>query len=55
MIINKNTDHVIKIIKAIEKLNGHCPCVLEQTDDTMCPCADFMNENICHCKLFVSE
>ena len=32
--------------------DGHCPCQIEKSEDTLCPCKDFY-EGVCHCKLFI--
>lgn len=37
---------------------SYCPCVIEHTDDSVCPCKDFRT-NIdlkrCHCGLFIRK
>ena len=42
--------------------NGHCPCKLEISDDTLCMCAEFKEqiadpdyEGYCHCRLYYKE
>ena len=55
-----------KIVEAIregfKKKNGHCPCRLEETEDTMCMCKEFRDqiadpdfEGFCHCRLYYKE
>ena len=42
-------------VKALVKQNdGYCPCLIEKTPDTKCPCKDFreMEEGVCHCGRF---
>lgn len=38
------------------KLNdGYCPCMIEKTEDTKCPCKDFREQKepgLCHCGRF---
>jgi ferredoxin-thioredoxin reductase catalytic subunit len=34
---------------------GHCPCNKEKTPDTLCPCIDLVEKEICHCNLFVAK
>ena len=41
-----------KIIKAIYKNDGYCPCRLTKSDDTKCPCKEMMENHECHCGLF---
>ena len=52
-----------KIVKAIreglKKKDGHCPCRLEVSEDTMCMCKEFREqianpefEGYCHCMLY---
>lgn len=53
MRLNPNKDHVLKIIEGIYCKNGHCPCMIEDSNDTICPCKDFREKEICHCKLYV--
>jgi len=51
--INDNKDYVYKIIEGIIKKDGHCPCRLNKDDTTLCPCDEFIKDNICKCNLFV--
>ncbi len=51
--LNDDVDHVNKIIQGIYKKDGHCPCRLNKDATTLCPCDEFVNENICKCNLFV--
>lgn len=50
--LNSNHKVVESVITAIINKNGHCPCQIDQTEDTLCPCVDFYKGE-CHCKLFV--
>lgn len=45
-------DHEIK--KAVDENDGHCPCAIWQTEDTLCPCKEFrdMEEGTCNCGRF---
>lgn len=54
-VLNPNDKVVNAIIKRIEKCNGHCPCVSEQNDDTLCPCINYRNTGECHCNLYVKR
>lgn len=56
MILNPDYEKTIRIIDRIYKCNGKCPCQPSNSNkDTRCPCYDFLENNICHCKLFVEE
>lgn len=37
--------------KLVEDNDGYCPCMVERSEDTKCPCKDFreMTEGVCHC------
>ena len=53
---NDNEKVVNAIREGLKKKDGHCPCRLEMTEDTMCMCKDF-RENVavgeyCHCGLY---
>jgi ferredoxin-thioredoxin reductase catalytic subunit len=39
--------------EGLDKKDGHCPCKLEQSRDTICPCGEFIEAGECHCGLFV--
>lgn len=42
--------------KAVEENDGYCPCATEKTDDTICPCKDFRDQNEpgeCYCGRFM--
>ena len=56
---NNNEKIVNAIREGLKKKNGHCPCRLEQTEDTMCMCKEFREqiadpefEGYCHCMLY---
>ena len=59
---NENKEIVEKIRAGLAKENGHCPCRLDMTEDTMCMCKEFREqvanpnfEGYCHCKLYYKE
>lgn len=34
----------------------YCPCKVDKSNpDNICPCKDFRDGSICHCKLFIKE
>lgn len=53
------TAQVNKILDAIEKNGGYCPCQAGKSEDTKCHCKDFKeNKKIgepCICKIFVKQ
>lgn len=52
-----DTAHAEEVMKKIKVNDGHCPCKLEKTKDTLCMCREFreMDEGTCHCGLFIKE
>ena len=64
MKIRENEDKAIveKIREGLKMKDGHCPCKLEISDDTLCMCAEFKEqiadpdyEGYCHCRLYYKE
>ena len=56
---NDNEKVVNAIREGLKKKDGHCPCRLEQTEDTMCMCKEFREqiadpefEGYWHCMLY---
>ena len=52
IIPNPDFIHRKKIEEAIKNNDGHCCCALEKTEDTLCMCKDFREQNhsgFCHC------
>ena len=40
---------------AVEANDGYCPCLIERSEDTLCPCKDFREQTEpgeCHCGRF---
>ena len=59
---NEDRKIVEAIREGLKKKNGHCPCRLEETEDTMCMCKEFREqiadpefEGFCHCRLYFKE
>ena len=59
---NEDRKIVDAIREGLKKKNGHCPCRLEETEDTMCMCKEFRDqiadpefEGFCHCRLYFKE
>ena len=54
---NQDKQVVDKILDALDKNNGYCPCKLEKNNDTKCMCKEFkeQKEGYCHCGLYIKE
>lgn len=54
---NQDKQIVDKILDALDKNNGYCPCKLEKNNDTKCMCKEFkeQKEGYCHCGLYFKE
>lgn len=50
--LTENEEKAMKILKAVYKNEGYCPCRLTKSEDTKCPCKEMMEDNQCHCGLF---
>lgn len=55
MKLNPNKEIVEKIKYRIKENEGHCPCIAERNEDTLCPCKDMREKNICHCNLYIKS
>lgn len=54
--LNPNEKVVKGIIKAIERNEGMCPCVHDDTTgDLHCPCSDYREKDKCCCQLYIKE
>ena len=56
--IIKNPDEEMfkEVLTAVKDNQGYCPCRLEHTPDTKCPCKEFRDqetEGECNCGLYV--
>ena len=54
---NQDKQIVDKILDALDKNNGYCPCKLEKNNDTKCMCKEFkeQKDGYCHCGLYIKE
>ena len=55
--LNDDLEHVKRIRKGLERNKEkfgekYCPCRLDHTPDTICPCREYRETGECHCKLF---
>ena len=60
MKIIKNPDSAIykEMTEAVKENDGYCPCMFEKTEDTKCPCREFMEQQTdgeCHCGRFIKK
>ncbi len=60
--LNEDKEVVELIREGLRRRGGHCPCVREMTDDTICMCKQFREqiadpsfEGYCHCMLYYKE
>lgn len=56
-ILNPNDKVVNAILRRIELNAGECPCNNggKSRADRLCPCKDYVDNDICHCTLYVKE
>ena len=55
IIKNPNEEMFKEIQAAVKSNDGYCPCRIERTPDTKCPCKEFReqtSEGECHCGMF---
>lgn len=51
----KIIDADVTVQEAIDLNDGFCPCAIEQSEDTMCPCKEFREQTVpgeCRCGRF---
>lgn len=54
MILNPDKEHRKKILLELKDTGGYCPCLIEQSEDTICPCIYKRNDEQCICGLYVN-
>lgn len=54
MMLNPDAAHVKYVRKALKDNGGYCPCQVNKTPDTKCPCKDMREGRGCDCGLYVS-
>ena len=59
---NDDAEYVEKLLTALEKRGGYCPCRLQRVPDNICICREFREqiadpdfEGFCHCRLYYKE
>ncbi|WP_297419323.1 ferredoxin-thioredoxin reductase catalytic domain-containing protein [Clostridium sp.] len=55
MKLNTNKEKVEEIRCKLKKNNGYCPCMIEQSEDTKCPCKPMRKEHKCICGLYIND
>ena len=46
------TEPFPKLGEIVAQNDGHCPCAIERSADTLCPCREFREQTVpglCHC------
>lgn len=51
--INSDRKHVHNIIDKLIDNDGMCPCQLEKSENTLCPCRKLLEEGKCCCRLYI--
>ena len=54
VIKNPDTEFVKNLKKRIKDNSGYCPCRLDKTPDTKCPCKEFRETGECICGLYIT-
>lgn len=53
---NPDSEFYEKITKAVKDNSNYCPCMIQKTQDTLCMCKAFREqdtEGYCHCRRFL--
>ena len=56
IIPNPNKEKYDEITQAVKDNNNYCPCELQRTPATKCPCKTFREQNTegeCHCGRYI--
>ena len=55
--LNPNEKVVNGIMKGLQRCDGHCPCHNKYagTDDDICPCKAYREEDCCWCNLYIKK
>lgn len=54
MKLNSDIEKVNEVKEKL-KINPHCPCMILENEDTLCPCKPCRERSICICGLYVKE
>lgn len=55
MILNPDVEKRKKVALEVINNKGYCPCLIEQNENTKCPCKEKRDKEICICGLYVKE
>jgi len=55
--LNPDPKVVAGISKALQRCEGHCPCQnpYKGTDDDICPCRAYREDDHCCCNLYIKK
>lgn len=55
--LNPNDKLVNSILKRLEVTDGECPCHNpgKTVEDRKCPCVEYVQNDTCHCTLYVRK
>lgn len=56
IIPNPDCNKYAEMTVAVYENGGYCPCMIDKTDDTKCPCKEFREQNtegFCNCQRFL--
>ena len=55
-VLNPDDEELSDIINSIIINEGHCPTYIkDRFGHDQCPCSDYLQNGICHCKLYVHQ
>ena len=54
MILNPDKNKVEEIKNKL-KNNPHCPCMIVENENTLCPCKPCRERSICICGLYINK
>lgn len=58
IIPNPDTEKYAEMTVAVHNNSGFCPCAIDKTDDTKCPCKEFREqeaEGLCTCGRYMKK
>jgi ferredoxin-thioredoxin reductase catalytic subunit len=55
VVLNPDKAVVADVRAGVKARGGYCPCLVEKSEDTKCPCKKFREEQECCCGLYVKE
>ena len=52
--VSEDKELVDEILTKLKENGGYCPCRIDKTPDTKCPCKEFRDQESgeCHCGLY---